>query len=180
MLKKRRQQGFSLIELSITVAVAALILTVGVPGFQSLSQENHASAHLDELNNGLRLARHLAVEHQRKAKICARDPNQSSPECSGNTSGWENGWVVMLEDPADPNGWADIMSNFHSPDDTTWSISSASSVTSEIVFRSTGTLDVSTMGTSAIVTIVLGDCTKSTTVSLSGSLTFGAYGCDES
>ncbi|MEH6472743.1 MAG: prepilin-type N-terminal cleavage/methylation domain-containing protein, partial [Halopseudomonas sp.] len=120
-----RQAGFSLIELCVTVAIAALIMTVGVPGFQSLTSENHASSHLDELNSALRLTRHLSVEHSRNAKVCARvltsDPT-ATPTCSSSTSDWGNGWVVMLRD--ETGTYQDIMTNHHELDETTWIVRS--------------------------------------------------------
>ncbi len=186
MSKYYRQAGFSLIELCVTVAIAALIMTVGVPGFQSMSNENHASSHLDELNNAIRLARHLSVEHHRSAKVCARtfdsDPT-AKPSCSSAHNDWVNGWAVMLED--DPSnavctdGWCDIMTSHHENDETNWAVvkSNGTDVLPEIKFRSTGTLHPDS-STSVSVTIELNGCSKITQISLTGQLDYSSFGCD--
>lgn len=176
----QRQRGFSLIELCITVAIAALIMTVGVPSFQSMSSENHASAHLDEFNNALRLTRHLAVEHSRNAKLCPRtassDPT-AVPTCSASASDWGNGWVVMLQDES--GDYADIMTSAHGEDSSSWVVINDSSVNTinTVVFGPTGTLRPPS---SPSVTITIGQngCNKITQVALTGSLTYNAFGCE--
>lgn len=182
----KSQAGLSLIELCITITIAALILTIGVPSFQSMSHENHASAHLDELNNAIRLARHLAVEHHRSAKVCARvhnaDPT-AAPSCSSNHSDWSNGWAVMLEDdPTNPGcsgGWCDIMTSHHDSDETNWVVnkSNGSDLLAEIRFRSTGTLHPDS-STAVSATISMGGCSKISNVALTGQLTYATFGCD--
>lgn len=176
----QRQAGFSLIELCITVAIAALILSVGVPSFQSLSSENHASAHLDDVNSALRLTRHLAVEHSRNAKLCPRihgsDPT-ATPVCDTSASAnWNNGWVVMLQN--DAAGFDDIMTSHHAVDGTTWSVikDSPPTVINEIIFGPTGTLRPPS-SPSATLSIALAGCTKYTQIALTGSLSFTATGC---
>lgn len=181
MSKYYRQAGFSLIELCVTVSIAALIMTVGVPGFQSLSSENHASSHLDELNNALRLTRHLSVEHNRLAKLCARTPSTdptASPSCDTSAgTDWGNGWAVMLQDS--DGVYQDIMTSHHGLDQTSWIVikDSPSTVLKEIVFGPTGTLRAPS-SPSVTITIAQGGCNKITQIALTGSLSYNAFGCE--
>jgi prepilin-type N-terminal cleavage/methylation domain-containing protein len=175
-----RQAGFSLIELCITVAIAALIMTVGVPSFQSLSSENHASSHLDEFNGAFRLARHLAVEHNRSAKVCPRihgsDP-VATPSCdTSGSANWGNGWIVMLQNES--GNYTDIMTSPHPVDGTTWIVrkDSPPDLIKEVVFGPTGTLRPPS-SPSVVVEISLAGCTKRTRIALTGSLSFDATGC---
>ncbi len=175
-----RQTGFTLIELSITVAIAALIMTVAIPSYQSLSGENHASAHQDDINSALRLSRHLAVEHNRLAKLCARaatsDPT-AVPTCSSSSGDWGNGWVVMLQDGS--GTYQDVMSNHHTQDKTIWTVIKDNPPTAikEVVFGPTGTLRTPS-APAATLTLTINDCSKITQVALSGQLSYNAFGCE--
>ncbi|WP_207063833.1 GspH/FimT family pseudopilin [Motiliproteus sp. SC1-56] len=163
------QRGFSLVELTVTVTLAALVLAIGVPSFQSLSHKNHAEAHLEELNSALRLARHVAIEHGRPTRVCPRKANTAataSAQCDTSASGdWNRGWVVEMV-----NGPTTLMSRQHTPDDTNLS---ASGSLKEINFSPTGTLTIP----NATFTITMGNCTKKTLINISGHLSFDQSGC---
>jgi type IV fimbrial biogenesis protein FimT len=60
-LKPRRQNGFTLIELMIAVAVLAVIVTLGAPSFQTLIQNTRLRTTAEAILNGLQLARAEAV-----------------------------------------------------------------------------------------------------------------------
>lgn len=175
-----QQAGFSLIELCITVTIAALIMALGVPSFQNLSSENHASSHLDELNSALRLTRHLAVEHNRNAKLCPANPTPDPTDpiawdCSA-TGDWSDGWVVLLQDGT--GTYRDIMASYHPQDDTAWiaTITGGAAISS-IVFGSTGTLRAPSSPAVTVSVGQAGGCTKITDIALTGNLSFNAFGC---
>lgn len=83
--------GFTLIELLVTLAVAAILLTVGVPGFQSLFNRNRVATATNDFIASLNYARSAAVANAQNTTLCMSN-NQAS--CTGN-SGWISGWVVM-------------------------------------------------------------------------------------
>lgn len=83
--------GFTLIELLVTIAVAAILLTVGVPGFQSLFNRNRVATATNDFISGVNYARSAAVANTQNTTLCMSN-NQAS--CTGNT-GWTNGWVVL-------------------------------------------------------------------------------------
>ena len=43
-----RRSGFTLIELMITLAVAAIVLTVGIPSFREMMRENRLATQTNE------------------------------------------------------------------------------------------------------------------------------------
>jgi type IV fimbrial biogenesis protein FimT len=66
-MKLRR--GFTLLELMITIAVLAILVTVGVPGFQELIQNNRVTTQTNELVTALNLARTEAVKRGRHVQV---------------------------------------------------------------------------------------------------------------
>ena len=56
-MKKLHNLGFSLIELMITVALAAIVLAMGVPAFGDLVQDNRMATLINDLVTDLNLAR---------------------------------------------------------------------------------------------------------------------------
>lgn len=62
----KRERGFTLIELLVTIAVAVILATVAVPGFQNLVAENRRAADFNEILTGLTYARSEAVKRRQE------------------------------------------------------------------------------------------------------------------
>lgn len=98
MLTARRpHRGFTMLELMIGLAVAAILITVAVPGMASLMRSNQASATINEMIYALRLARSEAVTRKLPVAVCASDDDGDA--CGGGND-WTQGWMVFT----DPNG----------------------------------------------------------------------------
>ena len=92
----QRQAGFTLIELMVTVAVLAILLSLGLPGFQGVLRSNRVATTNNELIASLSLARTEALRNGRGAGVC---PSTAGTACDG---GWNDGWMVWSD--ADGNG----------------------------------------------------------------------------
>lgn len=90
----KRQTGFTLLELMVTISVAAILIAVGVPGMQKFVQNNRRAAEVNNLVATLQVARTEAVSRNQRVGICASTTGTS---CSGSTS-WETGWIVFVDD----------------------------------------------------------------------------------
>jgi len=88
-----RQPGFTLIELIVTVAVAAILLTVGIPSFQQTMRKNRAVAHMNETISALNLARSEAAKRGVRVSLC---PSTDQATCTDGTN-WNNGWIVFTD-----------------------------------------------------------------------------------
>ncbi len=86
--------GFTLIELVVTVAVAAILIVVAVPSFQNTLLRSKLSAVSNKLVASSSLARSEAIKRNETTFLCI--PNAAATACAASTSGgWEQGWIVI-------------------------------------------------------------------------------------
>jgi type IV fimbrial biogenesis protein FimT len=101
---KHKTDGFTLIELLVAMGIGTIMLTMGVPGFQSAVQNNRLSVAMERLVTDINTARSEAIKRGSNVSICKK--NAASTNC--NAAGtWEQGWIVF-DDPnnngvVDPN-----------------------------------------------------------------------------
>jgi type IV fimbrial biogenesis protein FimT len=99
-------RGFTLIELMVTVGVAAILLGLGVPAFQTTVQDMRMTTSVNDLLVSMQLARSESIKRHVPVTVChSGNPNADSPSCGGD--GWHDGWIVFVDgsDAApDPNG----------------------------------------------------------------------------
>ncbi|MEE9346268.1 MAG: GspH/FimT family pseudopilin [Methylococcales bacterium] len=93
-----RFHGFTLIELITTLSVAAIILTVGVPGFQTMVQNNRLTTDINRLITDLNLARMEAIKRGQDVTICKR--NTAGTDCD-DANTWDLGWIVFSDPDRD-------------------------------------------------------------------------------
>lgn len=79
--------GFTLVELMITIAIGAILLTLAVPGFQNIISQNRLATEANEIVTALNLARSEAVK---------RGANVVITPSGGD---WANGWAITTVDP---------------------------------------------------------------------------------
>lgn len=85
----KKQQGLTLVELMVTLAVAIILISVGMPLFTGMAANNRTTAQANELVTALKLARSEAVK--RSAAVTAR----------GTGGSWNAGWSVFVDANAD-------------------------------------------------------------------------------
>lgn len=90
MIRIDRNKGFTLYELMVTLAVAAVIVSFGVPGFSSMVQNNRAVTHSNDLITALNLGRSEATRRGVAIQVCS---STDGATCSGSTD-WSTGWIV--------------------------------------------------------------------------------------
>ncbi len=87
--------GFTLVELLVTLAIAAILVTVGAPSFTTLISSNSAKNASDRLSNSLAYARSEAVTRGANVTVCSKSAGGDT--CANGTS-WINGWLIYVED----------------------------------------------------------------------------------
>lgn len=82
--RTRRQHGFTLIELMVTVTLMAVMLAVGVPSFRDFIASQRVKSAVSEFNSALFLARSEAIKRNTQVAI--------TPAAAG----WQGGWTVKV------------------------------------------------------------------------------------
>nr|WP_269325946.1 GspH/FimT family pseudopilin [Chromobacterium aquaticum] len=87
-----RAKGFTLFELVITIAIAAIVLGLAATSYRSTIDSSNIVAELSDLKNDVMYARSEATRQGLNVLICSSSDGQT---CSAS-SNWANGWIVML------------------------------------------------------------------------------------
>ena len=93
-----RRGGFSLVELLVALAIAAILLGIAAPSFGSLTRSLSRSTEYNELAGDLRLARIEAIKRGATVAVCAR---ANATSCGED---WAKGWHVFVETSAAEGG----------------------------------------------------------------------------
>ncbi len=96
---KKSKKGFTLIELMVTVALLAILLTLGVPSFTSGLKSNRVTAETDKFLAALSFARIEAIKRNADVQICK---SSDSATCGTSSSvNWHDGWIIWSDSDSD-------------------------------------------------------------------------------
>ena len=87
----KTMRGFTLFELMITVAVAGVILTFGIPNFTGFMANNRAVNDTNDLVTSLNLGRSEAIRRGSTISLCS---SSDGATCSASND-WSTGWIVQ-------------------------------------------------------------------------------------
>lgn len=90
-----RQQGVTLVELIVVIAIVAILTQIAVPSFVSLTQRMRLLAHASALSSVFSFARSEALKRGVPVSVCV---SSNGSGCLTNGA-WESGWIAY-EDPA--------------------------------------------------------------------------------
>ncbi len=86
-----KQQGFTLVELMVTITVLAIVIGIAVPSFYGQIQNNRSLALGEEFAGALNYARSEAVKRGKRVTLCA---SADASKCSGS---WQQGWIAFVD-----------------------------------------------------------------------------------
>lgn len=91
-------QGFTLPELLVSVAIAAILLAAALPSMKDVIVKDRSASQINELLASLQLARSEAIKRMAPVTVCASSDGST---CDAAQT-WEAGWIVFVEaTPAD-------------------------------------------------------------------------------
>jgi type IV fimbrial biogenesis protein FimT len=86
--------GFTLVELLVGLSIAAILISLAVPSFRTLVENNKTQTLTEEIATSLNFARSEALRRARAVTVC---PSNDQATCSGT---WNDGWIVFVDNDA--------------------------------------------------------------------------------
>ncbi len=97
----RKSGGFTLVELFIAMAVAAVLLALAAPAFLDTIARARLDSASSSLVGAIQLARSEAIKRARLATLCSRSENDDGDLVCGDDDDWADGWIVFSDGVAD-------------------------------------------------------------------------------
>jgi type IV fimbrial biogenesis protein FimT len=94
-----KYRGFSLLELMVALAIAAILITVGGAALRETTLNARRTAALNGLLRAVHAARAEALRSGREVVLCARAP--ASADCAGDDADWAAGWLLFVNEDGD-------------------------------------------------------------------------------
>ncbi len=92
----KNYSGFTLTELLIVVALAAIMVAMGMPHFGDMVNDNRRAAEVNRFVTSLNLARTEALKRRTTVTVCkSSDPLNPTPDCDTSAK-WEDGWLIFV------------------------------------------------------------------------------------
>ena len=89
-----RSSGFTLVELSLTLTVAAILMTTVVPAMQTMVASNRMVSQINLFVSSMHMARSEAIKRNRRVTIC----KGSAVTGCVTSGGWEQGWISFVDE----------------------------------------------------------------------------------
>ena len=87
-------KGFTLIELMVTLAVTAIVLTIAIPSFQAQILNNRSISLGEDFAAAINYARAEAIKRAGRVSICASKDGET---CTGD---WTEGFIAFVDNVA--------------------------------------------------------------------------------
>lgn len=88
----RRQDGFTLIELMIAVALTALLMSMAVPAMDLFVSNARQTGAINDFVSSMHLARSTAITTNTRVTLC---PSANGVTCEAID--WDRGWIVFAD-----------------------------------------------------------------------------------
>ena len=97
-VRQRAAAGFTLVELMVTIVVAAILLGVAVPSFQVTINNGRLATASNELLVSLQTARVEAIRYNDHTVVClSKTANTSTPTCAAAAATDATGWITFVD-----------------------------------------------------------------------------------
>ncbi|HJU07120.1 MAG TPA: GspH/FimT family pseudopilin [Rhodanobacteraceae bacterium] len=90
---RARQRGITLIEMMMTVAIASILVAMGVPALGSILARSHQQSAEGALQASLMHARELAITRSEQVVVC---PTRDGRSCTSDDL-WQGGWMIGVD-----------------------------------------------------------------------------------
>ncbi|MBT8086510.1 MAG: GspH/FimT family pseudopilin [Gammaproteobacteria bacterium] len=88
----QNEKGFSLVEITVTLAISALMLSLAIPSMGAFLTKSRQASTINDFVASVRMARSTAIEANTDVTIC---PSASGRNCE--SVAWHDGWIVFKD-----------------------------------------------------------------------------------
>jgi len=88
----KRNAGFTLIELMITLSILSLVMAIGIPSMRDFIKNDRLVTQINTLVGHLAYARSEAALRHQAVVVCA-----SATGTSCSTTNWASGWIIFVD-----------------------------------------------------------------------------------
>lgn len=103
MQNRSTAQGFTLFELIVTIGLATLVLTLGLPSFGGLIANHRLRVEVNALFHAVHLARQESIVRRRVVTLC---PTRDGVACERDLD-WSAGWIMFVNKDRNGDGQRD-------------------------------------------------------------------------
>lgn len=91
-------RGFTLIELTIVMALISILAAIAAPGMGRLGNTMTVRSASQDLYNALNYTRGEAISRVTNVSIC---PTTNGTSCSSSVTDWNNAWLIYVDQDGD-------------------------------------------------------------------------------
>lgn len=93
---RRRGEGYTLIELIITMLIAVILITIAVPSFKNMILSSRLTTSANDLVGAVRVARMEAIKRNANTQMCSDSATTNTGDALGAACGTQAGAVYAL------------------------------------------------------------------------------------
>lgn len=170
--------GVTLIELMVTLAIAAIMLSMAVPSFQTFIRTSHVRTVTDELVAVFNFSRSEAVKRGWPVTVCKSNTVQASAPACNTAASWKDGWLVFVDvDQNGSVGASDTLLKVGKPATDQLAISGGTNFSNYLTYLPSGSSLGNGGAASGTVTVCLEGVQRAITVNNTGRLRIDARSC---
>ena len=136
----KKDSGFTLVELMITLVVAAILVTVAIPNFRTLIQNNRLTTEINEFLTAVSITRSEAVKRADRITMC----KSSDGAACVATGDWSQGWIIFIDSNNDAAATGEEVLRVHGSLSTGTTLDGSANLDNYISYESDGTSQLTT------------------------------------
>lgn len=87
----KKSQGFTLLELIVTIAIIGILAAIAAPSFSRMMARNQLQTAVGEWQTAFYLAQKEAIRRKTRVQIC---PSTNGETCASDSQNYKVGWIV--------------------------------------------------------------------------------------
>jgi type IV fimbrial biogenesis protein FimT len=91
---RKNSQGFTLIEVLMVIAIAIIVVSIGIPSYQTSIKNNRKTTAINDLRTALSLARSSAITRRERVTVC-RSNDGAICNAGAGSGNWSQGWMIF-------------------------------------------------------------------------------------